>query len=53
MKVNTESFEQLFESSLTENPILSGAIITATIERIDSKYVVVDAGLKSESYIPI
>src|SRR3990167_8085711 len=48
-----ESFEQLFESSLVESPILSGAIITATVLHIDSKYVVVDAGLKSESYIPL
>jgi len=49
----TESFEQLFEQSLTDTPMLPGAIITATIERIEGKYVVVDAGLKSESYIPI
>lgn len=50
---NTESFEQLFESSLTSTPMLPGAIINATVERIDDKYVVVDAGLKSVSYIPI
>src|SRR3990167_7759980 len=48
-----ESFAQLFESSLTETPMLPGAIISATVERIEEKYIVVDAGLKSESYIPI
>src|SRR3989338_10678098 len=49
----TGTFEQLFEASLTETPMLPGAIITATVERIEGKHVVVDAGLKSESYIPI
>jgi len=49
---NVETFEQLFEKSLTDTPMLPGAIISATVERIEEKYVVVDAGLKSESYIP-
>lgn len=54
MKQNMgESFEQLFEQSLTQTPMLPGAIIDATVERIEGKHVVVDAGLKSESYIPI
>lgn len=54
MKQNTaESFAQLFEQSLNDTPMLPGAIISATVERIEDKYVVVDAGLKSESYIPI
>lgn len=48
-----ESFEQLFEQSLTNTPMLPGAIITATVERIEDKHIIVDAGLKSESYIPI
>jgi small subunit ribosomal protein S1 len=48
-----ESFAQLFEQSLTDTPMLPGAIINATVERIEDKYVVVDAGLKSESYIAI
>ncbi|OGT40438.1 MAG: 30S ribosomal protein S1 [Gammaproteobacteria bacterium RIFCSPHIGHO2_12_FULL_38_14] len=47
------TFEQLFEKSLTETPMLPGAIITASVERVEDKYIVVDAGLKSESYIPI
>lgn len=46
-----DTFEKLFEKSLTENPMLPGAIINATVERIEDKYVIVDAGLKSESYI--
>jgi small subunit ribosomal protein S1 len=48
-----ETFAQLFEQSLTETPMLPGTIINATVERIEGKYVVVDAGLKSESYIPV
>lgn len=48
-----ESFAQLFEQSLSNTPMLPGTIINATVERIDDKYVVVDAGLKSESYIPV
>lgn len=48
-----ETFAQLFEQSLTETPMLPGTIIDATVERIEDKYVVVDAGLKSQSYIPI
>lgn len=47
------SFAQLFEQSLSDTPMLPGAIISATVERVDDKYVVVDAGLKSESYIPV
>lgn len=48
-----DSFEQLFEQSLNTSPMLPGAIIPATIERVESKYIVVTAGLKSESFIPI
>ena len=47
------TFEQLFEQSLTETPMLPGTIISATIEGITDKFVIVDAGLKSESYIPV
>lgn len=54
MNQNTgATFEELFEKSLTDTPMLPGAIIPATVERIESKHVVVDAGLKSESYISI
>lgn len=49
----SETFEQLLEKSLQETPMLPGAIINATVQRVEEKYVIVDAGLKSESYIPI
>ena len=49
----TESFAQLFEESLHETPMVPGAIITGRVTRISSEYVVVSAGLKSESMIPI
>ena len=48
-----ETFEQLLEKSLQETPMLPGAIITATVQRVEEKYIIVDAGLKSESYIPV
>src|SRR5579883_1517016 len=50
----SETFAQLFEKSLSDAPMIPGTIITATVERIEDKYIVVDAlGLKSEAYIPI
>lgn len=49
----TESFAQLFEESLNETPMVPGAIVAGTIIRITSDHVVVSAGLKSESVIPI
>lgn len=48
-----ESFAQLFEESLTTSPMVPGAIISGAIMRIESDYIVVSAGLKSESIIPI
>jgi small subunit ribosomal protein S1 len=48
-----DTFEKLFEKSLAETPMLPGAVINATVERIEAKHVIVDAGLKSESYISI
>lgn len=53
MNKMADSFEQLFEQSLTNTPMVAGAIISATVERVEDKYVIVDAGLKSESYIAI
>ncbi len=50
---STESFEQLFEESLSRKEMRVGEVITAEIIRIDFNFVVVNAGLKSESYIPI
>jgi small subunit ribosomal protein S1 len=48
-----ESFAELFEESLNISPMVPGAVINGTIIRIESDYVVVSAGLKSESIIPI
>ncbi|MDT8364635.1 MAG: 30S ribosomal protein S1 [Nitrosomonas sp.] len=48
-----ESFAQLFEESLSQKEMRVGEVITAEIIRVDYNFVVVNAGLKSESYIPI
>jgi small subunit ribosomal protein S1 len=49
----TESFADLFEESLKRQEMRQGEVITAEVVRIDHNYVVVNAGLKSESFIPI
>jgi small subunit ribosomal protein S1 len=43
----------LFEESLTRKEMRTGEVITAEVVRVDVNYVVVNAGLKSESFIPI
>ncbi|MDR0997268.1 MAG: S1 RNA-binding domain-containing protein, partial [Zoogloeaceae bacterium] len=48
-----ESFAQLFEESLARQEMRQGEVITAEVTRIDQNFVVVNAGLKSESYIPV
>ena len=48
----TESFAELFEQSLIEIDMTPGAIITGTVIDIDSDWVTVHAGLKSEGVIP-
>ena len=47
-----ESFAALFEESLTRKEMRVGEVITAEVIRVDANHVVVNAGLKSESYIP-
>ena len=47
-----ESFAALFEESLQRQEMRAGEVITAEIIRIDQNFVVVNAGLKSESMIP-
>ncbi len=47
-----ESFASLFEESLTRKEMRAGELITAQVVRIDHNVVVVNAGLKSESFIP-
>src|SRR5687767_5791860 len=49
----TESFAALFEESLSRKEMRIGEVITAEVIRADDNYVVVNAGLKSESYIPL
>ena len=48
-----ESFAALFEESLSRKEMRIGEVITAEVIRVDDNYVVVNAGLKSESYIPL
>ena len=48
-----ESFAALFEESLALQEMRAGEVITAEVVRIDQNFVVVNAGLKSESYVPI
>ncbi|HZV62687.1 MAG TPA: 30S ribosomal protein S1 [Methylophilaceae bacterium] len=47
-----ESFAALFEESLARQEMRSGEVITAEVVSIDSDFVIVNAGLKSESVIP-
>lgn len=49
--VSSESFAQLFEES--QISMVPGSVVSGTIIRITSDYVVVSAGLKSEAIIPI
>ncbi|HSE01987.1 MAG TPA: 30S ribosomal protein S1 [Burkholderiales bacterium] len=51
--VPTENFAALFEESLARKEMRVGEVITAEVVRADDNFVVVNAGLKSESYIPI
>ncbi len=50
--VVTENFAALFEESLLRKEMRIGEIITAEVIRMDDNFVVVNAGLKSESYVP-
>jgi small subunit ribosomal protein S1 len=48
-----ENFAALFEESLSRQEMRQGELITAEVVRVDFNVVVVNAGLKSESFIPI
>jgi len=48
----SESFADLFEQSLEQVDMTPGAIVTGTVIDIDSDWVTVHAGLKSEGVIP-
>ena len=47
-----ESFAQLLEETLGESWVQPGSLVKARVVSIGSDYVLVDAGLKSESTIP-
>ena len=48
-----ESFAALFEESLTRQDMKAGEVITAEVVAIDQNFVTVNAGLKSESLVPV
>ena len=52
VSATTESFAALFEESLSRKEMRVGEVITAEVIRVDDNFVGVNAGLKSESYIP-
>ena len=48
-----ESFAALFAESLSRQEMRAGEVITAEVIRVDHNHVVVNAGLKSESFIAL
>ena len=48
-----ESFAALFAESLSRQEMRAGEVITAEVVRVDHNHVVVNAGLKSESFIAL
>ena len=48
----SENFADLFEQSLNEIDMTPGAIVTGTVIDIDTDWITVHAGLKSEGVIP-
>jgi small subunit ribosomal protein S1 len=48
-----ESFAAMFEESLTRANMRTGEVISAEVMRVEHNFVVVNAGLKSEAYVPI
>jgi small subunit ribosomal protein S1 len=48
-----ENFASMFEESLTRKEMRAGELITAQVVRVEQNVVVVNAGLKSESFIPV
>jgi len=49
----SESFADLFAESLERTEMRPGEVITAEVVRIEHSFVVVNAGLKSEAYVPL
>src|SRR5664279_2829870 len=48
-----DSFAAMFEDSLKKAEMRTGEVITAEVIRVEHNFVVVNAGLKSEAYVPI
>ena len=53
MSTENQSFAEMFEESLVRKEMRLGEVITAEVVRVDYNVVVVNAGLKSEAYVPI
>ena len=53
MSQTNESFAALFEESITQINMKAGEVISAEVVAIDHNFVVVNAGLKSEAFVPI
>ncbi|MBB1160624.1 30S ribosomal protein S1 [Aquariibacter albus] len=49
----SESFAALFEESLHKSNMRAGEVISAEVVAVEHNFVVVNAGLKSEAYVPI
>ncbi|MEN9544423.1 MAG: hypothetical protein RLZZ598_1256, partial [Pseudomonadota bacterium] len=49
----SDSFASMFEESLNRANMRAGEVITAEVVRVEHNFVVVNAGLKSEAYVPI
>ena len=52
LTIMSENFEQLLEESLQNAVMQTGAVILAEVVEINGDYIIVNAGLKSESEIP-
>ena len=48
-----ESFAAMFEESLQRANMRAGEVISAEVVRVEHSFVVVNAGLKSEAYVPL
>jgi small subunit ribosomal protein S1 len=48
-----ESFAAMFEESLQGGNMRQGEVVSAEVVRIEHNFVVVNAGLKSEAYVPL
>jgi small subunit ribosomal protein S1 len=53
MLAMSETFAELFESSLSNQKMYPGAIVTGRITGIENNFVTVNVGLKSEGRIPL